>query len=180
MGKWVDLARDGGKWVAKWGVRGYVPGVAPRLLSGTYECSLDGRFRVAIPARLREPFAAGTVTAWWLDECLVVVPRLEWPGFIEGTFGRMSVLDDDQRELSRFLLAGAFEQEGLDRQGRLLVPGELREHAMLDGTVKVVGAGAYLELWNPGNLAARFARLREDGVARRASRLAQRMDGGRG
>ena len=85
---------------------GRLPRVAPRLLSGTYECSLDDRSRVAIPARLREPFADGTVTAWWLDDCLVVVPRFEWPGFIEGTFGRMSVLDDDQREISRFLLAG--------------------------------------------------------------------------
>jgi MraZ protein len=154
--------------------------VAPRLLSGTYECSLDDRSRVAIPSRLRDPFADGTVTAWWLDECLVVVPRFEWPDFIEGTFGRMSVLDDDQRELSRFLLAGAFEQEGLDKQGRLLVPAELREHAGLDGKVKVVGAGSYLELWNPDRLAERFDRLRKDGVAQRAARLAQRIDGGRG
>lgn len=153
--------------------------MAPRLLSGTYECSLDDRSRVAIPSRLREPFAHGTVTAWWLDDCLVVVPRSEWPGFIEGTFGRMSVLDDDQREVSRFLLAGAFEQEVLDRQGRLLVPAELREHAGLDGRVKVVGAGSYLELWDPARLDERFQRLREDGVARRAARLAQRMDGGR-
>ena len=157
-----------------------MPRVAPRLLSGTYECSLDDRSRVAIPSRLREPFADGTVTAWWLDDCLVVVPRFEWPGFIEGTFGRMSVLDDDQREISRFLLAGAFEQEGLDKQGRLLVPAELREHAGLDGKVKVVGAGSYLELWNPDRLLERFERLRKDGVAQRAARLAQRMDGGRG
>lgn len=159
---------------------GTFPPVAPRLLSGTYECSLDDRSRLAIPSRLREPFGDGTVIAWWLDDCLVVVPRFEWPSFIESTFGRMSVLDDDQRELSRFLLAGAFEQEGLDRQGRLLVPAELRDHAGLDGRVKVVGAGSYLELWDPQRLEQRFAKLREDGVARRAARLAQRIDGGRG
>ncbi|MCU0308549.1 MAG: cell division/cell wall cluster transcriptional repressor MraZ [Thermoleophilia bacterium] len=147
-----------------------------RLLSGTYECSLDARSRIAVPARLREPFGEGTVTAWWLDDCLVVVPRLEWSGFIERTFGSMSVLDDDQRELSRFLLAGAFEQEALDRQGRILIPSELREHAGLEGKVKVVGAGPYLELWNPERLAARFGALREEGVSQRAKRLAGRMD----
>ncbi len=136
---------------------------------------------MAIPARLRDPFADGTVTAWWLDECLVVVPRLEWPSFIEGTFGRMSVLDDDQRELSRFLLAGAFEQETLDKQGRVVVPAELREHAGLDGKVKVLGVGSYLELWDPGRLTERFERLKSDGVAQRAARLASRItDGGRG
>lgn len=155
--------------------------MAPRLLSGTFECSLDDRSRVAVPARLREPFTDGTVTAWWLDECLVVVPRLEWPHFIESTFGRMSVLDHDQRELSRFLLAGAFEQEVLDKQGRVLVPAELREHAGLSGKVKVLGAGSYLELWDPTRLAERFARLRETGVAQSAARLAARItDGGRG
>jgi hypothetical protein len=46
--------------------------------------------------------------------------------------------------------------------------------------VKVVGAGSYLELWNPDRLAERFDRLRKDGVAQRAARLAQRIDGGRG
>jgi len=145
-----------------------------RLLSGTYECSLDNRFRIAIPAKLREPFAGGATVAWWLDPCLVVVPRGEFPDLIRRTFGAMSVLDDDGRELSRYLLAGAYEQDGLDRQGRVLVPAELRDHAALDGRVKVIGAGDYLELWNPERLSGRFAALHREGVSSRAKRLAER------
>ena len=146
-----------------------------RLLSGTYECTLDDRSRVAIPARVREPFSDGATMAWWLDDCLVVVPRHEWGELIERTFGSMSVLDDDQRELRRYLLAGAFENEALDRQGRLLVPQQLREHAGLTGRVTVVGAGEYLELWEPARLADRFERLRSEGVSARAKRLAERI-----
>jgi MraZ protein len=146
-----------------------------RLLSGTYECSLDNRHRIAIPARLRDPFVAGgAVVGWWIDECLVVAPRTEWPSLMERTFGTMSVLDDDQRELSRFLMAGAFEQD-LDRQGRVLLPPELREHAGIEGKAKVVGAGEYLEVWDPQRLADRFAALREEGVSARAKRLADRV-----
>lgn len=145
-----------------------------RLLSGNYDCSLDSRHRLAVPARLRDRFADGVVIAWWLDPCLVLVPRLEWGALVEKTFGEMSVLDDDQRELSRFLLAGAFDQE-LDRQGRVLLPAELREHAGVESTAKVVGAGDYLEVWNPDQLAARFTKLREEGVSQRAKRLAGRM-----
>jgi MraZ protein len=145
-----------------------------RLLSGTYECSLDNRFRLAVPARVREPFAAGAMVAWWIDDCLVVVPRAEWTGLIERIFGSLSVLDDDGRALSRFILAGAYEHDALDRQGRLLIPAELRDHAGLDGRVKVVGAGEYLELWNPERLAERFAELRREGVSVRAKRLAER------
>jgi len=145
-----------------------------RLLSGTYECSLDNRHRVAIPARVRDPFVGGAVVGWWIDECLVVVPRTEWPTLMERTFGQMSLLDDDQRELSRFLMAGAFEQD-LDRQGRVLLPAELREHAGIDGKAKVVGAGDYLELWDPERLTSKFAALREEGVSARAKRLADRV-----
>ncbi|HJZ60722.1 MAG TPA: hypothetical protein VKD47_01065 [Miltoncostaeaceae bacterium] len=145
-----------------------------RMLSGTYECTLDNRFRVSIPARLRDPFAEGATVARWLDECLVVVPRLEWPDFIDRTFGDLSVLDDDQRELRRFILAGAFDQETLDRQGRVLVPPKLRDHAGLDGKVEAVGVGEYLELWNPARLEDRFSALRREGVSARAKRLVER------
>ncbi len=148
--------------------------MARRLLSGTYECSLDSRFRLAVPARLRDPFANGATVAWWLDECLVVVPRADWAELIDRTFGALNVLDDDQRDLRRFLLAGSFEQD-LDRQGRILLPPELREHAGLDAQARVVGAGEYLEVWQPELLEERFGALRREGVSARAKRLADRV-----
>ncbi len=142
-----------------------------RLLSGTYECSLDSRFRLAVPARLRDSFAGGAVLGRWFDQGLILVPRPEWPTLIEHTFGAMNVLDDDQRLLRRYLLGGAYDQD-LDRQGRILVPPELREHARLDGRAKVVGNGEYLEVWNPDLLDGCFAELHEEGVSERAKRLA--------
>lgn len=148
--------------------------VQRRLLSGTYECSLDNRFRMAIPARVREPFTAGAMVGWWFDDCVIIVPRMEWPSMVERTFGAMSLLDDEQRDLSRFLLAGAYDQD-LDRQGRVLLPADLREHAGLGSRAKVVGAGDYLEVWDPDRLADRFAGLRREGVSARAKRLADRV-----
>jgi MraZ protein len=146
-----------------------------RLLSGSYEVSLDNRNRLAIPARVRDPFHAGAIVGWWLDDCLIVVPRHEWPALIERTFGSMSVLDTDQREVSRFVNAGAFDQD-LDRQGRVLLALHQREHAGIDGRATVVGAGDYLEIWEPERLARRFAELRKGGgVSARAKRLADRV-----
>jgi len=154
-----------------WGTVGHMH---RRLLSGTHECSLDNRHRMAIPARLRDPFAEGAMVGWWIDECLIVVPKGEWAGLIERTFGSMSVLDDESRELSRFLLAGAYEQD-IDKQGRVLLPQDLREHGGISQRVKVVGAGEYLEVWDPDRLAERFAALRREGVSARAKRLADRV-----
>jgi transcriptional regulator MraZ len=146
-----------------------------RLLIGTYECSLDDRYRLAVPAKLREPFADGATVSWWLDDCLVLVPGGEWDALMERTFGAMSVLDDDQRDLRRYLLAGAYPVEALDKQGRVLVPADLREHAGLGARVKVVGAGEYLEVWDPARLSERFDGLRREGVSSRAKRLAERI-----
>ena len=146
-----------------------------RLLSGTYECSLDSRFRLAVPAKLREPFEEGAMVGWWIDECLVVVPTGDWRPLLERTFGTMSVLDDEARELSRFILAGAFGHE-LDKQGRIPLTQDLREHAGIEGSkVRLIGAGEYLEIWEPSRLAEKFARLRREGVSNHAKRLAARV-----
>jgi MraZ protein len=145
-----------------------------RLLSGTYECSLDSRFRLAIPAKLREPFAEGAMVGWWIDECLVVVPSPDFTPLVDRTFGTMSVLDDEARELSRFIIAGAFTHE-LDKQGRIPLTAELREHAGIgDAKVRLIGVGDYLEIWDPARLAERFAKLRREGVSHHAKRLAAR------
>ena len=146
-----------------------------RGLNGTYECSLDNRFRLAVPARLREPFAEGATVGWWLDECLIVVPSPEWPTLIESTFGTMSVLDDEAREVSRFLSAGAFHHD-LDKQGRIPLTAELRAHAGIEeAKVRLIGVGSYLEIWDPGRLSERFDTLRREGVSNRAKRLAARV-----
>lgn len=142
-----------------------------RLLTGTYECSLDNRFRLAIPARVREPFQeGGAVIGWWLDDCVIVVPAEDWGGLIERTFPEMNPLDDRKRDLSRFLLAGAFDQE-LDKQGRISLPQHLRDHAGIGQRATVVGVGEYLEVWDPDRLASRFATLREEGVSARANSI---------
>lgn len=142
-----------------------------RLLSGTYECSLDDRSRIAIPARVRDRFADGAVCAWWIDpHSVILVPRLEWPDLLDRTLGESDLLDTDARELSRYLHAGAFEQESLDKQGRVLVPGDLREHGGLDGRVRVIGVGDYLEVWDPSRLGERFSAIHE-GVSDLAKRV---------
>jgi len=52
------------------------------------------------------------------------------------------------RQFGRFMSSGAVEVE-LDRQGRVLVPGYLREYAGLNGgEVVVVGALNRLEIWS--------------------------------
>ncbi len=121
-------------------------------LRGTYECSLDNRFRLAIPAKVRDAFVLGTTMSVWFDGCAMVAPRGEWQAIVDRLFGDLNLLDPSQRRLSRQLHAQSADQDALDRQGRVLVPEVIREVAALETKVVVVGNGDYLELWNPARL----------------------------
>lgn len=145
-----------------------------RMLSGTYECTLDNRFRLAIPARVREPFADGVAMSLWFDDCAILAPRLDWQGILDNTFGNMTVLDDTQRNLSRLLYMYTWDHESLDKQGRVVVPEKLRAFAGIESTVTVVGNRDYLELWNPERLEARLEQLHREGVSNLGKRIVER------
>ena len=57
------------------------------------------------------------------------------------------MVDDDARDFARFFLAGAISVE-VDKQGRILLPSNLREFAQLDKDVILAGVGSRVEIWN--------------------------------
>ena len=53
----------------------------------------------------------------------------------------------DNRQFARFFLAGAAEVE-VDKQGRILIPSNLREFAGLLKDVVLVGVASRVEIWS--------------------------------
>jgi len=53
----------------------------------------------------------------------------------------------DARAFTRFFLSGATECE-LDKQGRVNIPANLREHARLDSQAVVIGVSNRVEVWS--------------------------------
>ena len=53
----------------------------------------------------------------------------------------------DNRQFARFFLAGAAQVE-VDKQGRILIPGNLREFAGLQKDVVMVGVASRIEIWS--------------------------------
>jgi MraZ protein len=118
------------------------------FLTGEFRHALDDRGRVAIPVRFRPRLAEGATLARWLDRCLAIFPADEWYE-LAGKLRGLPVTNARAREFARFMSSGAVDVE-LDRQGRLLVPGYLREYADIAvGEVVVVGALNRLEIWAP-------------------------------
>ena len=55
--------------------------------------------------------------------------------------------DKSARDYSRVLFSGASD-ELPDRQGRVTIPGHLREYAGLDRELVVIGASTRVEIWD--------------------------------
>jgi MraZ protein len=122
--------------------------VAGSVFTGEYRHAVDDKGRLAVPSRFRAQLAGNVVVARWLDACLAIFPIAAWDE-LSAKVGGLPMTDPNARLLQRQLFAGAFETE-LDRQGRVLVPGNLRTFAGLEGEALVLGSRDHAEIWAPG------------------------------
>lgn len=116
------------------------------LLIGEYEHSIDVKGRLIMPSKLKEDIGEKFVITKGLDGCLFVYSQDEWKTF-EDKLRTFPLTNKDARALIRFFLAGAMECE-IDKQGRFLIPGNLREFAGLEKEVVVIGVLNKIEIWS--------------------------------
>ena len=117
------------------------------MFTGEYRHAVDGKGRIAVPARFRGQLADGAVVARWLDSCLAIFPMTAW-GELAARVGSLPMVDPNARLLQRQLFSGALETE-FDGQGRVLVPQGLREFAGLEAEALVLGSRDHAEIWAP-------------------------------
>ena len=119
------------------------------MLRGNYPAKVDEKGRVKIPAafleELREYGNKFYVTSENGDY-VRVYPMKIWND-IEEKLARLSSHNKTkQKFLTRTNYYGQVVE--LDGQGRILVPGILRESAQMRGDVDVLGSLTYLQVWN--------------------------------
>ena len=116
------------------------------MFLGEYQHTIDIKGRVIIPARLREGLGDKFVVTKGLDGCLFAYPPQEWSN-LEQKMRSLPFTKADARAFVRFFFAGAIECE-VDKQGRVLIPANLREYARLEKDVVVIGVSSRVELWS--------------------------------
>ena len=116
------------------------------MLIGEYEHNIDAKGRLIMPSKLKEDIGEKFVVTKGLDGCLFVYSQTEWKTF-EDKLRAFPLTNKDARALVRFFLAGAMECE-IDKQGRFLIPGNLREFAGLEKEVVVIGVLDKIEIWS--------------------------------
>lgn len=117
------------------------------MFLGEFYHSVDGKGRLAIPARFRSKIEHGAVLTRGIDPCLLVYPAEVW----EQKARELDVIVTDpakRHKIERRFFGMAFEVE-LDAQGRIIVPTKFRTYAALNGDAMVIGARDRFELWSP-------------------------------
>lgn len=140
------------------------------MFLGRFEHNLDAKGRLALPARYRDRLDEGVVITRGFDPCLLIYPMVAWEPLAERV-SALSISDPDVRRLRRMLFAEATDLQ-LDRQGRILVPAELREYAGIERQAVVVGMHTFIEVWSPEAWASQRDALDREGAGI-AERLAE-------
>ncbi len=128
--------------------------------------TIDAKNRMSLPASFRQELADRSEHPPILTnahECLDLYPYEDWLEYEQSIVGISSV-DPEAQAYARMVISGATECP-VDKQGRILVPPYLREHAGLDREVTVAGVGPKIELWDAskfaGNLSNTQSRYQE-------------------
>ena len=116
------------------------------MFIGEYQHTLDSKGRIIVPSKFREYLGEEFVMTKGLDNCLFVYPKEEWT-ILEEKLKTLPLTNRDARAFIRFFFAGATECIP-DKQGRVLIPANLREHSKLDKDVIVIGVSTRMEIWS--------------------------------
>jgi len=144
------------------------------MLLGAHEHTIDDKNRLTLPAKFRQAFADGIVVTRGLDGCLYAFRRPDWDRLLESRLATLDPLSPEGRRLERFFYSGASETE-LDKQGRVMVPRELMDHAKLGREVVVAGVKDRLEIWDRAAWRRELAEV-EGSAEDVAERLAAKRD----
>lgn len=146
--------------VGHWGGSGVCANI---MFRGHSHLALDGKGRLAVPARYRDLLlaqcAGHLIVTLDPSACLLLYPFPEWEP-IERKLNALPSFNPVSRQMQRVLVGSATDVE-LDSAGRILLPAHLRERIGLDKEAVLVGQGNKFEIWSAEAWTALYATAHE-------------------
>lgn len=133
------------------------------MFMGEYNHTIDAKGRLIVPSKFREKLGEEFVVTKGLDDCLFVYPLDEW-AHIEQAFRKVPLTNKKARDFVRFFFAGAASCE-VDKQGRILLPANLRSYAGLEKEIVSAGVLNRVEIWDKEKWEKSNAITDMDGIA---------------
>ncbi|MBC7249274.1 MAG: division/cell wall cluster transcriptional repressor MraZ [Anaerolineae bacterium] len=138
------------------------------MFSGEFEHTVDAKGRVTIPAKFRDALADGLYLTRGLDGCLFAYPPDAWRQIAEQIADR-PLTENGARSFSRMLYSST--ECRLDKQGRILIPAQLREYAAIENEAVIIGMNSRLEIWSKERWREFTAKMMEEVFAQQMSGL---------
>ncbi len=115
---------------------------------GEYSHAIDAKGRIILPADFRQELGVSFVITKGLDKCLFLYGQQAWEE-LAAKLRALPLARPEARALVRFFFSGARTLE-CDKQGRFLVPANLRNYAdiALRQNVILAGADNRIEVWS--------------------------------
>ncbi len=117
------------------------------VFRGKFTHNIDAKGRLSFPAKFREVLSGNfeeKLIVIKYNRCLRAYPLSEWIAFENAR--NKQYRTPAQEETLRMVL-GSLGECGFDKQGRILIPQDLRDYAGLNKEVVLVGVFNKIEIW---------------------------------
>ncbi|HLF64903.1 MAG TPA: division/cell wall cluster transcriptional repressor MraZ [Saprospiraceae bacterium] len=119
-------------------------------LTGEYECKMDDKGRIKLPAGLIRQLGGSSLPTFvlnrGLEKCLSLYPKQTWDQTTQQFNSRLNVYDSKHREILRYFYRGATEVT-TDSADRILIPKSLTEYAQLGKDCIITCYASRIEIW---------------------------------
>ena len=133
------------------------------MFYGEFKHTLDRKQRLIIPSKFRDALKEHGIERFFitrgLDKCLFMFGEDEWR-VQEQKFKSMPFTKSESRKFNRLYFSGACEMVP-DKQGRMLIPGYLKDYAEIKRDVCIVGVSNRIEIWSQHNWEEYYSKSRE-------------------
>jgi len=116
------------------------------MFIGEYQASIDEKGRIAVPAKFRALLKKKVVVTRGLDQSLFLYNIDEWKK-LASKLASLPISTSNTRAFSRLMLAGAWDSE-IDKQGRITLPGYLKQFAKMQKKIVFAGLFNRIEIWS--------------------------------
>lgn len=116
------------------------------MFTGEYRHSIDEKNRLIVPKNFRDDLGMKIVITRGLDGCLFGYNIETWNKLLE-KLNTLPFTKKDARNFTRFFTSGAITLE-FDKQGRVVLPGYLKEYSSIMKDVVLVGVVNRIEIWS--------------------------------
>ena len=132
------------------------------MFRGVSYVTIDAKGRMAVPVRYREQLSQlcngeVVVTIDTEENCLMLYPLPAWND-VERKIEALPTFNKAARRIQRLLIGHATDIQ-MDRSGRLLLPAPLREYALMEKKLVLLGQINKIEIWSESHWLSRREQL---------------------